>query len=271
MKVRKVVIAGMALSMLMSSTAMAATWRTGAGENQSRWWYDNDDGSYANSGWQWIDGNGDGIAECYYFDSEGWLLVNTTTPDGHQVNADGAWTENGVVQTQNAAVTNASNNEVSLDGQYNYYMSAFYVKNEQTNSYELYKETKRFDNMVTWVSAYDEIWNERFSIGQAADLMDLDIYVQTVGENKIMHYGNSDMEDTRWYSELRDGEWICTECKSGDVIYEVDSSNSDPVLCDGVTYEFIHTYTVGQNFEEGNFQYPFIGKEVMVKEIYKKK
>lgn len=84
----------------MASTAFAGTWQTGAGENQGKLWYDNEDGSYASNGWHWIDGNVDGIAESYYFDNNGWLLTNTTTPDGYTVNADGAWIENGTIQTQ---------------------------------------------------------------------------------------------------------------------------------------------------------------------------
>ena len=51
------------------------------------------------SEWQWIDGNGDGVSESYYFGSNGYLLTNTTTADGYTVNADGAWVVDGVVQT----------------------------------------------------------------------------------------------------------------------------------------------------------------------------
>ena len=46
----------------------------------------------------WLDGNDDGIAECYCFDWEGYLYMNGWTPDGYYVNSDGAWTVNGVVQ-----------------------------------------------------------------------------------------------------------------------------------------------------------------------------
>lgn len=59
---------------------------------------------YAN-GWQWVDGNGDGVAECYYFDGNGYIATNGTTPDGYQVNGDGQWMQNGVVQTKGAATT----------------------------------------------------------------------------------------------------------------------------------------------------------------------
>ena len=44
------------------------------------------------TGWNWIDGYG------YYFDNQsGALLVNTTTPDGYKVNADGKWEKDGKV------------------------------------------------------------------------------------------------------------------------------------------------------------------------------
>ena len=56
------------ISMTMSVTAFAGVWKTGEGANQNRWWYDNEDGTYVQNGWQWLDGNQDGIAECYYFD-----------------------------------------------------------------------------------------------------------------------------------------------------------------------------------------------------------
>ena len=39
--------------------------------------------------WQWLDGNEDGIAECYAFDREGWMYADTATPDGYTVNTDG--------------------------------------------------------------------------------------------------------------------------------------------------------------------------------------
>ena len=44
------------------------------------------------TGWNWIDGY------CYYFDNQsGALLVNTTTPDGYKVNAEGKWEKDGKV------------------------------------------------------------------------------------------------------------------------------------------------------------------------------
>lgn len=100
--IRKILATAAVMSLAFSAVAFAGTWKSGATDS-NRWWYDNGDGSYANSGWFWIDGNNDGVAESYCFDQEGWLLTNTTTPDGYQVNANGAWTVNGAVQTQGAA------------------------------------------------------------------------------------------------------------------------------------------------------------------------
>ena len=86
-----------AFSSIMVSSAWAGTWK----QNNVGWWFDNGNGTYPASTWQWIDGNNDGIVECYYFDRAGYMLANTSTPDGYQVNASGAWVQNGAVQTKN--------------------------------------------------------------------------------------------------------------------------------------------------------------------------
>ncbi|MDO4265159.1 MAG: SH3 domain-containing protein [Eubacteriales bacterium] len=66
-------------------TSYAAAWKQDAGG----WWWQTDDGGYL-TGWQWLDGNGDGTAECYYFYDNGYMAVNTEI-DGYLLNADGAW------------------------------------------------------------------------------------------------------------------------------------------------------------------------------------
>lgn len=106
------------LSMLMVSTAFASGWTTGQGENSSRWWYDLENGQYYGIPtqaveWQWLDGNGDGTAECYAFDREGWMYAGTTTPDGYEVNADGAWTVDDIVQTMAVAAGYAGTRAVA--------------------------------------------------------------------------------------------------------------------------------------------------------------
>lgn len=58
-------------------------------------------------GWAWVDANGDGIYECYYYSDnshgEGYLQRNTVTPDGYTVNDKGQWTVDGAVQTRTKA------------------------------------------------------------------------------------------------------------------------------------------------------------------------
>lgn len=85
-------------TMTAAVPAYAGTWR----QDATGWWYENEDGSYLVNRWEWLDENRDGVAESYYFGSNGYLLTNTITPDGFQVNENGAWTVNGAVQTQAA-------------------------------------------------------------------------------------------------------------------------------------------------------------------------
>lgn len=60
------------------------------------------------AGWQWMDYNHDNVSECYYVQDDGSVLTSTTTPDGYVVNENGAWTENGVVQTRQETVVTQS-------------------------------------------------------------------------------------------------------------------------------------------------------------------
>lgn len=97
----KIFMATLLLTLSMSITAFAGTWK----QEARGWWWQNDDGSYPQSAWQWIDGNGDGIAESYYFDEDGYLLTGTTAPGGYTVDSNGAWVKDGVVQQQQAGST----------------------------------------------------------------------------------------------------------------------------------------------------------------------
>ena len=96
---KQILIAGMAigLSVLISIPVFASGWQ----ENETGWWYGTnaDNSTWYSNGWQWIDGNGDGIAECYYFDGNGYMAANTVI-DGSAVDGNGAWMVNGVVQTK---------------------------------------------------------------------------------------------------------------------------------------------------------------------------
>ncbi len=89
---------------MLGGVAYADTWQ----QDETGWWCQNDNGGYYADGWHWIDANGDGVSECYYFDSDGYLLTDTTTPDGYQVSADGAWTVNGILQRKSSGPSSGS-------------------------------------------------------------------------------------------------------------------------------------------------------------------
>lgn len=101
MKKLKVLLSLITLISSMTITSLAGVWKSDA----IGWWYENDDGGYYTSSWQWIDGNNDGIAECYCFDEIGYCYLNTITPDESTVDVNGAWTVDGIVQTKNVGVT----------------------------------------------------------------------------------------------------------------------------------------------------------------------
>ncbi len=84
-KATSVLILSAALTLSLSSVALAGQWK----QNDTGWWWAEDDGSYPQNTWLWLDGNQDGNSECYYFDSNGYLSVNTTI-DGWQVDSNAA-------------------------------------------------------------------------------------------------------------------------------------------------------------------------------------
>lgn len=89
-----------------TSIASLAAWN-----NDGKGWSWQENGQKVKNVWKWIDGDGDGTAECYYFDSNGYLLSNTTTPDGYFVNVAGAW-----VPTSGTASSTDSNSANTSGG-----------------------------------------------------------------------------------------------------------------------------------------------------------
>ena len=89
-------VAVLSATALSASPVLAAGWQKDA----TGWWWQENNGGYPANKWQWLDGNDDGTAESYYFGSNGYMYANAKTPDGYQVNGDGQWTENGIVQTK---------------------------------------------------------------------------------------------------------------------------------------------------------------------------
>lgn len=138
MKKKFIFTAAFILSISASIPAFAGSWLVGQDGANARWCYDNGDGTYAKNEWRWIDGDGNGIAECYCFDANGWLLTNTVTPDFYTVNENGAWCVNGIVQTKSTAASPSTDSaaqqvigwELTESGDWKYYTSGKYLTSQ---------------------------------------------------------------------------------------------------------------------------------------------
>lgn len=83
----KTALTTVAILTATSMISFAGEWK----QDNAGWWYQNGDGSYPVSSWKEVNG------KQYYFDANGYMLHDTTTPDGYQVGADGAWIVKGVI------------------------------------------------------------------------------------------------------------------------------------------------------------------------------
>lgn len=105
----KLTAATIAITGIMCLSANAGQWKS----NDRGWWYDNGNGTWPANAWQWIDGNNDGTAECYYFDRFGYCVIGSTTQDGYTTNENGAWTVNRTIQTKTVG-TNSTANQTTI-------------------------------------------------------------------------------------------------------------------------------------------------------------
>ena len=126
---------------LFSGTAKA-DWVKGEGKNA--WWFDFGNGDYFKSSWQWIDGNQDGIAECYCFDENGWMYENTITPDGYTINENGAWTVSNIVQTKTSDLIPKNNTNNSVNTTSNNFTETKNKNFSETRNYN-FSETRNYE------------------------------------------------------------------------------------------------------------------------------
>lgn len=220
----------MTMAFAMNITALAGQWRSDA----NGWWWQNDDGSYPRNTWQWIDGNNDGIKESYYFDPNGYCLLNTTTPDGYAVNDTGAWTVNGMIQTQ-INTNNEPINEASAVNALNL-----------TPSASLWY--KKFSNKRT---SQNKLWSEGFSIknfsGGSSGRGYVEYFIE--GAYSTFSFTMAPEENTPdWYSA-----YVEVYGDNDDLLWSSDTINykSDPVDAvidvSGQRYVSIHTDRIDGN------------------------
>lgn len=153
------------LVLLMSATiALCSTFVSFAGEwkqDNVGWWYQNDDGSYVISSWKEIDG------KQYYFDASGYILHDTTTPDGYQVDSYGAWIQE---------VNKANKNESAPS--YKVYMNSntnpkaqFIVMEYKNNS----------DSDVVIYSEFSKLYDREY------DLLNRDLQLVEAGSTNVIN------------------------------------------------------------------------------------
>ncbi|MBQ7173876.1 MAG: hypothetical protein IJR62_00225 [Lachnospiraceae bacterium] len=96
--------------LLFSITAFAAKSGSWVQAADGRWWFQCTDGTYPHNGWEVIDN------VYYYFDADGWMLADTTTPDGYYVDASGAWVQNYGIRNSSASADGAISSAQALRG-----------------------------------------------------------------------------------------------------------------------------------------------------------
>lgn len=121
------------------------------------WWYQNNDNSYPVNRWEWVDGNHDGIAECYYFNENGYCLMATTTPDNYTVNESGAWIVNGLIMTRPVESSTESANKSDVNTSTNTTQSSSQEKqyNRESNYIEDNTENGYSDQLKEWIKDAD--------------------------------------------------------------------------------------------------------------------
>jgi hypothetical protein len=195
----------------MSIMAYAGSWQSDA----NGWWYQNDDGSWPADQWVWIDGNQDGIAECYRFDGSGYCLINTTTPDGYTVDGNGAWTQNGQVQTR-AAQTSAdsSADQVNLSDTFRVYGSKQVIF-----AYDAVDKGDYYEMNATIYKKFPEG-------DENVDHFDAVIRVR---KNTVVNWGHPDVNNGKWIRSdvtLDEYAWesgrskIFTRARMNDISYD---------------------------------------------------
>ncbi|MCI7261676.1 MAG: hypothetical protein MR562_00435 [Clostridiaceae bacterium] len=204
MKKHILISAALLFSLSAATPAFAGAWMTGENENTGRWWYDNGDGTRAHSEWRWIDGDGNGIAECYCFDENGWLFVNTTTPDSYTVDINGAWIVNGIVQTQSTASTPASDQAMQSSGwqqfgtDWKYYTGGHYLTSQwrKINGKRYY-----FDENGIMATGFQEIDGDEYYFTSSGALKTKDFTldgVRYIVEDDGVITDEYDSDDENW-------------------------------------------------------------------------
>lgn len=143
---------------------------------QYGWWWQNTDGTFPKNTWAWLDGNKDGLAECYCFDKDGWMLHDMTTANGYTVNSDGQWTLNGIVYRKDAKNISGASYQIQqtyADGKLSDVVQNITVVTSPGSSYSTTVSDDDREEMT--VSEYKDFLDSISSLGKTAQNEALDI------------------------------------------------------------------------------------------------
>ncbi|MCI9594604.1 MAG: hypothetical protein HFG51_10775 [Lachnospiraceae bacterium] len=189
-KLWKVLCLTVMMCLALPLISFAGQWQ----QDTNGWWYQNTNGSYLSNGWYWI---GD---SCYYFNDQGYVLTNTTTPDGQAVNESGAWMVNGVVQTRPTELWLSSIGVRIPNGYSGGYDEEGDISIETTNPLGLHEYGAVY--VATVVEQNINLLTAYYGEAGLIELSDAisDELVRELGYNAILMGKNSlDFASGRWY------------------------------------------------------------------------
>jgi hypothetical protein len=236
MKTKKTIVT-MLITTLMSifcvGVAMAGEWK----QDDTGWWWQNDDGTYVKGTWMWLDGDNDGIAQCYYFDASGYIWANNTTPDGYTLDQSGAWVVDGVVQTKQVEIKTATTTDTSANTDTNNAVdgSQFYEDNGGFNEYGVSN---------TAIAMFAGTREENAKYGEV-EVKDTDRCVTVYyGNGFAMQYPKLDsgLNEALWTHDVKNGVYF----KKAEKLFKYfDESISDAKKAE--------TYLIGKGWKYGGY------------------
>ena len=140
MKKTKIIITSLILSVSFCFNVFAGYWK----QDGIGWKYREDNGSYSASTWKEINGN------WYYFNEGGYMLSNTTTPDGYKVGESGEW-----IVPQDTAVPASGAKKYSFDEKGKWVSSG----NIPEGDYVYYPNTQMKDAIISGSSSLNCSFN----------------------------------------------------------------------------------------------------------------
>ena len=185
-KIIKIIISSLFINSFIIVSVHAGTWIRDT--DKTSWRYALGSDNYYKNTWQWIDGNKDGVAECYAFDADGWLYTNTKTPDGYDVNLEGAWVVNDVIQTKSLSELSASVKTEYKKTSDNYSSKNVYKSNLEQEKMKMqtlineYRQGKKWNLVDFQDQVIDEIEGKSFFVNNAKDA---DAAFSVIVKNKV--------------------------------------------------------------------------------------